>query len=105
MGTDGDTQCQGRTPIGVWAPSLLTSSFTPALVSLFSLASLASFSVSLTSCLMNPPGMTERSRGGVDGGGPLSSSRICGQEHRLGYRARCRDRTPGKAALLGTLVA
>lgn len=64
---------------------LLTSSFPLALAAFFSLASLDSFSVSRTSCLMNPPGMTERSRGGADGGGPRSSSRICLQEQKLGY--------------------
>lgn len=41
------------------------------------LASLDSFSVSRTSCLMKPPGMTENKGGGEDGGGLLSSSRIC----------------------------
>lgn len=65
--------------------SVLTSSFTVALAFFFSLASLDSFSVSRTSCLMNPPGMTERSRGGADGGGARSSSRICLQEQKLGY--------------------
>lgn len=67
--------------------SVLTSSFTVALAFFFSLASLDSFSVSRTSCLMNPPGMTERSRGGADGGGARSSSRICLQEQKLGYGA------------------
>lgn len=65
--------------------SVLTSSFVVALAFFFSLASLDSFSVSRTSCLMNPPGMTERSRGGADGGGARSSSRICLQEQNLGY--------------------
>lgn len=46
------------------------------------LASLDSFSVSRTSCLMKPPGMTEKRGGGEDGGGLLSSSRICFAEAR-----------------------
>lgn len=74
---------------------LLTSSFPLALAAFFSLASLDSFSVSRTSCLMNPPGMTERSRGGADGGGPRSSSRICLQEQKLGYGNEQRSSSAG----------
>lgn len=47
---------------------------------------------------MNPPGMTDRSRGGADGGGPRSSSRICLGEQRLGYASRRGNRSPGKAS-------
>lgn len=46
------------------------------------LASLDSFSVSRTNCLMKPPGMTEKRGGGEDGGGLLSSSRICFAESK-----------------------
>lgn len=69
-------------PGAVGGPSALTSSLVPTLLSFLRRASLASCSVSLTSCLMNPPGMTESSRGGAEGGGPRSSSRICVWEHR-----------------------
>lgn len=100
LGTEGDIW-----PSAAWGSLLLTSSFTLALVSFLNFAALASFSVSRTSCLMNPPGMTDRSRGGVDGGGPRSSSRICLREQRLGYGARCRDRSPGKASPSSTLAA
>lgn len=55
---------------------MLTSSLVPTLLSFLRRAALASCSVSRTSCLMNPPGMTDSSRGGADGGGPRSSSRI-----------------------------
>lgn len=45
---------------------------------------------------MNPPGMTDSSSGGADGGGPRSSSRICLQEQRGGYGAGRGDGSPGK---------
>lgn len=51
-------------------------------VCFFHLAALDSFSVSRTSCLMKPPGMTEKRGGGEEGGGLFSSSRICFAEAR-----------------------
>lgn len=64
--------------------------------SFLSLASLDSFSVSRTSCLMKPPGMTEKRGGGEDGGGLLSSSRIfCSHRARRDEMAmlrQCQDR-------------
>ena len=92
-------------PSAAWGSSPLTTSFTLTLVSFFSFAAFASFSVSRTSCLMNPPGMTDRSREGADGGGPRSSSLICLQEQRLGYGARRKDGSPGEASPAGTLAA
>lgn len=106
LGTDRDTQTvPSRTPGAAWGSSPLTSSFALALVSFFSFAAFASFSVSRTSCLMNPPGMTDSSRGGVDGGGPRSSSRICLVEQRLGYGSWHGDRSPGKASATGMAAA
>lgn len=74
-------------PGAVGGPSALTSSLVPTLLSFLRRASLASCSVSLTSCLMNPPGMTENSSGGADGGGPRSSSRIWVWGAQLGHGA------------------
>lgn len=56
---------------------LTSCSGEPSAACFLSLASLDSFSVSRTSCLMKPPGMTENRGGGEEGGGLLSSSRIC----------------------------
>lgn len=58
-------------------PPLTSASGEASAASFRLLASLDSFSVSRTSCLMKPPGMTENKGGGEDGGGLLSSSRIC----------------------------
>lgn len=60
-----------------WGGALTSCSGEASPASFLSLASLDSFSVSRTSCLMKPPGMTEKRGGGEDGGGLLSSSRIC----------------------------
>lgn len=58
-------------------PPLTSASGEASAASFLRRASLDSFSVSRTSCLMKPPGMTENKGGGEDGGGLLSSSRIC----------------------------
>lgn len=61
----------------IHTPPFTSTSGEVSAASFLCLASLDSFSVSRTSCLMKPPGMTENKGGGEDGGGLLSSSRIC----------------------------